>query len=98
MAKKIIWTETSVKDRFQIYQYWLLNNQSNLYSEKLERLFNESAGLISLFPELGTKTDFADIRMKVVRDYKIFYRAQLDSIEIIRIWDTRRNPDDLKIE
>ena len=98
MAKKIIWTETSVKDRFQIYQFWLTNNQSNSYSEKLERLFNESAKLISLFPEIGTKTDFPEIRVKVIRDFKIFYRERIDSIEIIRVWDTRRKPTGLQIE
>ena len=97
MVKKVIWTETSVKDRFQIYQFWLTNNKSNLYSEKLERFFNESANLIARFPEIGTKTDFPDIRVKVIRDFKIFYRNQIDSIEIIRVWDARRNLKDLEL-
>ena len=54
--------------------------------------------MISLFPEIGTKTDFPEIRVKVIRDFKIFYRDRIDSIEIIRVWDTRRNPTDLQIK
>ncbi len=98
MAKKIVWTETAVKDRFGIYYFWLINNGSNSYSEKLERLFNESAKLIALFPEMGAKTDFPEVRVKLIKDFNVFYRNQSDSIEIIRVWDTRRNPDDLEIE
>ncbi len=97
MAKKIIWTETSVIDRFRIYQFWLDHNQSDSYSEKLERLFNESATLISLYPEIGTKTDFPEIQVKVIRNYKMFYRNNPDTIEIIRMWDTRQNPDNLRV-
>lgn len=54
MAKEIVWTETAVLDRFRIYQFWLLHNQSHSYSEKLETLFNESAKLIAEYPEIGT--------------------------------------------
>lgn len=97
MAKKIIWTETSIIDRFRIYQFWLEHNRSDSYSEKLERLFNESVRLISLYPEIGTRTDFPEIHVKVIRNYKLFYRNKADTIEIIRVWDTHQNPDKLKI-
>ena len=97
MAKKITWTETSVIDRFRIYQFWLDHNKSDSYSEKLEKLFNESAKLISLYPEIGIKTDFPEIHVKLIRNYKLFYRNKPDAIEIIRVWDTRQNPDNLGI-
>ena len=89
MAKEVIWTESSVRDRFRIYQFWHTHNGTDTYSKKLEILFNVSANLISLFPEIGTKTDFPEIRVKVIRDFKLFYRLKPDSIEIIRVWDTR---------
>lgn len=97
MAKKIVWTQTAIRDRFKIYQYWIYKNKSDLYSEKLERLFNEGANLLSEFPEIGTQTDFQDIRVKVIRNYKLFYLNQHDSIQIIRVWDTRQNPDNLEL-
>jgi hypothetical protein len=35
-------------------QFWLSHNQSQIYSDKLEKLFNESAKLIAEFPEIGS--------------------------------------------
>jgi addiction module RelE/StbE family toxin len=98
MAKKIVWTGTAIHDRFEIYQYWVNKNKSDLYSEKLERLFNEGAKLLSEFPEIGTQTDFQDLRVKVIRNYKLFYLNQKDNIQIIRVLDTRQNPDNLELE
>lgn len=98
MAKEIVWTETAVQDRFQIYQIWLSNNQTSIYSDKLEILFNESAKLIAEFPELGPMTDYQDIRAKTVGNYKLFYRTRESRIEIIRVWDTRQNPSDINLK
>lgn len=98
MAKKIVWTQTSIQDRFKIYEFWLNKNKSDLYSEKLEKLFKEATKLLAEFPEIGTQTDFNEVRVKVVRDYKIFYLNLKDSIQIIRVWGTRQNPDDLELE
>lgn len=96
MAKKIEWTLTSIQDRFRIYQFWIDNNKSDSYSNKLEILFNEAAKLISEFPEIGTETDYPDLRVKVVKNYKLFYINQIDKIQIIRVWDSRQNPSDLE--
>ena len=97
MAKKIEWTQTSIQDRFRIYHFWIENNKSDSYSKKLEILFNEAAQLISEFPEIGTETDYLDLRVKVVKGYKLFYRHQIDKIQIIRVWDSRQNPSDLEL-
>lgn len=97
MAKKIEWTQTSIEDRFKIYQFWLQKNQSSLYSEKLEKIFKESAKLISEFPEIGSSTDYPDLRVKVIRNYKLFYLNRKEEIKVIRVWDTRQSPEDLKL-
>ena len=97
MAKEIVWTETAVHDRFQIYQFWLSHNESQSYSEKLDKLFSESALLIAQFPEIGTKTDYKDIRVKIVGNHKLFYKSTGDRIEIIRVWDTRQNLSDIDL-
>ncbi|NBP68410.1 MAG: type II toxin-antitoxin system RelE/ParE family toxin [Cytophagia bacterium] len=68
-----------------------------MFSEKLERLFNETAILLSEFPEIGIKTDYPDIRIKVIKNYKLFYQNFPDKIQIIRVWDNRQNPDNLEI-
>lgn len=97
MAKKISWTTRSIIDRTDIYSYWLIRNQSNRYPEKLEKLFEKSAELISNFPNIGTRTTYRNVYSKVVKDYKIFYRIQSDEIQILRVWDTRRNPGSIEL-
>jgi plasmid stabilization system protein ParE len=96
MAKKIEWTQTSIQDRFKIYEFWIEKSKSDSYSQKLETLFNEAAKLISEFPEIGTETDFPELRVKVIRSYKLFYLNHVDKIQIVRIWDSRQNPENLE--
>ena len=98
MAKKIIWSYSSIRDRYQIYQFWAEHNQSDFYSKKLEILFNEAAKLIAEFPEIGTETDFPEVRVKIVRSYKLFYMNQSDGIQIIRVWDSRQDPGQLTFQ
>ena len=93
MAKKIRWTTQSIIDRTNIYKYWLERNQSDSYPKKLELLFEKSAELIVNFPNIGIQTDYRNVFSKVVKEYKIFYRIESDEIQIIRVWDTRQNPD-----
>jgi addiction module RelE/StbE family toxin len=97
MAKKIRWTTRSIIDRTDIYNYWLIRNKSNRYPEKLEKLFERSAELISNFPNIGTRTNYRSVYSKAIKDYKIFYRIQTDEIQILRVWDTRRNPGSIEL-
>ena len=97
MAKKIEWTEASLRDRVNIYRYWLERNKSDSFSEKLELLFEEAAELIAQFPEAGRETDFPRLRIKVIKHFKIYYLNQEEVIQIIRVWDARRDPDSLKL-
>ena len=98
MVKEIIWTETSLRDRIGIFEFWLKHNNSPSYSEKLETLFKESAKLLAQFPQIGTATDYTGVRVKVIRNYNIFYRDTPTTVEVIRVWDTRQNPQDLELE
>jgi plasmid stabilization system protein ParE len=97
MAKKVEWTTASIQDRYRIYRFWMNHNDSETYSKKLEILFNEAAKLISQFPEIGTETDYPDLRVKVVRSYKLFYLNNIDKIQIVRVWDGRQSPSELEL-
>jgi plasmid stabilization system protein ParE len=97
MAKKIRWTTRSIIDRRNIYKYWLKRNQSNVYSEKLEQLFEKSAEIISNFPNIGTRTNYRNVYSKIVREYKVFYRIDSDEIQILRVWNTRQHPDSTRL-
>jgi len=73
MAKQIIWSFKAQTNRKEILQYWFKRNQSKTYSQKLHFLFKEAVKLIAQHPNIGTPTEFKQVRSKVVRDYQIFY-------------------------
>ena len=98
MAKKEIkWTLRAIHDKLDILDYWIERNKSKTFSEKLDILFDKSLESLSIHPRQGKKTDYRDIRIKTVRHYLIYYRIQDKCIEVIRIWDARRNPNKFKI-
>ncbi|MCA4900682.1 MAG: type II toxin-antitoxin system RelE/ParE family toxin [Bacteroidota bacterium] len=97
MAKKVEWTESAVNDRLEILKFWREHNQSDVFSLKLEILFNNAADLIAEFPKSGLATDFPNVRVKIVRSFKVFYIVDPDSIVILRIYDARRDPKGLSL-
>ncbi|MEJ0101481.1 MAG: type II toxin-antitoxin system RelE/ParE family toxin [Bacteroidota bacterium] len=93
MAKQIIWTNRAQNDRKEILRYWQGRNQSNTYSKKLNELIKKAVKLIAAHPHIGRRTDVENVRVKLVRDYLIFYEANNEQIFILSIWDTRRDPE-----
>ncbi|HWA05417.1 MAG TPA: type II toxin-antitoxin system RelE/ParE family toxin [Ignavibacteria bacterium] len=55
MAKRVIWTEKALRDRFEIFRFWVENNKSNTYSIKLDSQFENLAVTLSKFPQAGKK-------------------------------------------
>ena len=98
MVKEIVWSELSIIDRFEIYTFWEEHNKSDTYSKKLEILFNQSAQLLSNFPEIGLITAFKSTKIKIISHFKIFYLIKKDSIIILRIRDARQNPKKFKLK
>jgi plasmid stabilization system protein ParE len=90
MAKEIIWSDQALNDRKRILNYWILKNQSSLYSIRLDQVFREAVKLISEYPVIGKPTDLVNIRAKKVRDYFIFFRENENQIHILCIWDTSK--------
>lgn len=95
MAKKVIWSRHAVNDRKEILRYWKMRNGSNTYSIKLNALFKKAILLIATHPLIGRRTDVENIRAKLVRDYLIIYQDTETRIEILVVWDNRRNPEEL---
>lgn len=97
MVEKIKWSARAQQDRFEILDYWANRNKSKIYSAKLNQLFLNNIELIAKTPELGKPTKYPLVRIKIVRDYFIYYQINSDYIQIITIWDTRRNPKKFKL-
>ena len=98
MAKrKINWTEKANFERQEILQYWINRNKSKRYSIKLNKLFVETIKKTAENPLIGRKTDFNEnIRVKIVRDYFLFYKFDDKQLKVLSIWDGNR--DDNKLE
>ena len=95
MAKRIAWTYRAHRDRKEILLYWKERNQSATYSKKLIILIKKAVDLIAAHPNIGRKTDVKNVRVKLVRDYLIFYEQDMEQVFILSIWDSRRDPEDV---
>ena len=91
MARQIIWTLSAHDERIKILEYWVRRNKSKVFSKKLNKLIVTAIKEVSKNPSIGRKTDFANVRVKIVRDYLIFYEVTPKAIYILSIWDGRRD-------
>lgn len=96
MAKQIIWSQRAQDDRKQILEYWKNRNKSNIYSKKLDKSFREALKIIREYPQIGKQTDDQKARIKLVKDYLLFYEETVDSIILLTIWDSRQDPSKLE--
>ena len=96
MALKIIWSLRAKDDIKEISIYWNNRNGNSNYSKKIRKLTNDYLELLLDFPEAGKKTNDNRVREIIIKDYKLFYTIDETSIYIIRFWDSRQNPINLK--
>jgi len=96
--RKVVWSRRAQNERKKIVEFWIENNQSTTYSRKLERLFRKKLRLLGTNPYIGRKTDLGDnIRIKIIRDYHLFYQIDNKTITILTLWDTRQDPEDFRL-
>ncbi len=89
--RKIVWTKSANQDRLEILSYWIERNSSKTYSLRLNKMIKESIKIAAHYPESGRKTDEGSTRVKIVRDYLIFYDFNPKEIIVLSIWDANRN-------
>jgi|ERR1035437_2689509 toxin YoeB len=95
MAERVIWTANAKYDLKEILAYWVLRNKSKTYSKKLNALIYKAINEITLYPKSGKLTGIKGVRAKIMGDYIIFFEEKNNNIYILRIWDSRQNPEKL---
>lgn len=75
--------------------YWRNRTKSTSFSKKLDLLFRDALSIISQYPQIGKPTDDQTARIKIVKDYLLVYEEFQDSIFLLTIWDSRRDPKKL---
>ena len=98
MAKQIIWSRKAQSDRKEILQFWIKNNGNKKYSRELNVLFKESVRIISIFPNIGKPTSNKNVRVKVVKEYLLFYQIKGSKLLVLTIWDPRRDSEKLVVK
>ena len=91
MARKIVWTISANIERREILEYWIKRNKSKTYSLKLNKLIISTLKAISKNPLIGRKTEIPNVRVKIIRDYLLFYEMNATTIYVLSIWDGRRD-------
>ena len=97
MAKRIIWSTHAIADRILILDYWYQKIGNKKYSQKIDQSLKKIIKKLAAFPKLGRQLSNREERFFVKDRYQIFYTEMPATIEILHIWDSRRNPDDLKL-
>jgi toxin YoeB len=96
--KKVTWSLSSLNDKIEIIEYWINRTKSDTYSRKLNELFDKAVDLIASYSVSGKMSNYRNVRIKIVKNYLIFYRLEKEEIQILRIWDGRNDPKKFKLE
>ena len=91
----IHWTETAIRQRNYIFEYWIERNQSTTYAKKLNEKIKERTNLLKQNPQLGKNTDFKNTRVLSLGHYSILYQKSNLKIIITGFWDNRQEPEKL---
>ena len=98
MAKpRVVWTETAVRQRREIFRYWTQRNSSPAYAKKLLKQIRARIDtLLSHHPEASVLTNFPDTRMAALGHFSLFYKYIDNQLIITAFWDNRQDPKKLK--
>ena len=96
MAKrKVIWTETSRRQRRFVLEYWLHRNGAPDFSIRLLKIISDRVKIIAKYPNSFRLSQFKDTRVSVFGHYSIFYKITDTQIIITGFWDNRQDPEGL---
>jgi toxin YoeB len=91
-SRKIIWTKEANSERKEILEFWIDHNKSKTYSVKLNKLFIKVLKQLAENPKIGRETDLKNARVKIVRNYLLFYEFSDAHVKVLSVWDGRRDP------
>lgn len=97
--RKAIWTETAERDLARIYDYLL--GRTRVGTRAVVEGILSAVQRLEEFPEIGARAEqtepIGDLRQFPWRQYLIFYRIRVDGLIIVRVWDSHRDPESLRI-
>lgn len=98
VERKVIWSQRAKSDLFAILDFYFQRNGTKAYSSGVNVSIRKSIRLLLKHPNIGKITNVTNVRNLIHGDYLIFYEIKPESIEILTIWDSRQDPEKLKIK
>jgi plasmid stabilization system protein ParE len=97
MAYKLIWSEEAVSNIESILKY-LGSNWSETEIENFKSLLSKNLELISIFPTIFPKSEFAPNLWRAIlsKHISIFYKIINEAIYIAYLFDNRQDIERLK--
>lgn len=96
MAKfKIIWTNFAEQSLYEILYFYQIKNKNNIFSIKLYNEIIKAVQIREDYPFTGKQNLFYHYRELILERNSVFYNVINDNIEILMVWDNRRNPEEL---
>jgi plasmid stabilization system protein ParE len=96
--KRIVWTPQAKIDRYDILKFYAETGVSVKTLRKIDSQFKLTIKHLSIFPNLGKTFGIQNERIIYKGNYCMIYKILEEIVQIIQIWDTRRNPADFNIE
>jgi len=98
VRRKIIWSPRSEIDIYQILVFYGERNGNYNYSRKIYAQIRRSVLVLKQFPGIGVQTDIKNVKNLILGDFNVFYRFENKSIEIVAVWDSKQNPENLNLK
>jgi plasmid stabilization system protein ParE len=99
MAKrKIIWSHRAKITLYGILKFYAERNRNKVYSEKLYKKISREIQILKKYPNIGILTDLENVKGLISGYYIVYYEVAEKEIIIHTIWDSRQNPENLKIK
>lgn len=96
MVLQVKWTKEAKVQFKAIIDYWGVRNDSSKYSQKLINIVDQAIARLLEFPEIGRVTENDKIRLKIIKDYFLYYSFNDTELIVLGVSDMRRNPMYLK--
>jgi toxin ParE1/3/4 len=90
-VKRLIWSPRSIRDLESIHEH--ISQDSPLYADLVVQRLVRAPDRLLQFPESGRivpEREQPDIRELIVRPFRVVYRLQGDSVEIVTVFRASR--------
>ena len=96
VEKRVVWTDKARINFKTTLHFYRERNGSEEYSTQLYQDIVQSIELLRKNEHLGKSTDEENVRVLTKGHFRIFYEQKTEEIVILVIWDSRRDPSELK--